>query len=238
MATYVRFEKYFSRKDCGLKQDAVYPRLVRMGYQFLKTLVIRFFFDKINVFGVHQQDGDSLVFAEIGQVFFLDVGEVFGGDVLFERTVALGDLGEKPLGTGVEVEDHVRFGQEIGDGVENVFEEGELVLGEVVLGEEQALVDEIVADDEVREEVAGGEQVLELLIAVHEESHLHREGVMLGILVEFLEERVVGETLQHQLGVEVAGQHGGEGGLARADAAFHDDIVIWYFHLLVLGSRV
>ena len=230
MATYVRFEKYFSRKDCGLKQDAVYPRLVRMGYQFLKTLVIRFFFDKIDVFGVHQQDGDSLVFAEIGRVFFLDVGEVFGGDVLFERTVALGDLGEKPLGTGVEVEDHVRFGQEIGDGVENVFEEGKLVLGEVVLGEEQALVDEIVADDEIGEEVARDQQLLELLVAVHQESHLHGERIMLGIFVELFQERIVGETLQHQFGVEILGKHRGEGRLAGPYAAFHHDVVIGYLH--------
>lgn len=230
MATNVRFEKYFSRNVCGLKQDTVDAGRILMGDQILKTLVIRFILYKIDIFGVHQKNRYPLVFAEVGQVFFLNVGEVFGGDVLFKRAVAFGDLGEQPFGTGVEVEDQVGFRQDAGDGVEDTLEERELVLGEVVLGEEQAFVDEIVAEDKVGEEVAGGEQPFELLVAVHEEGHLHGEGVMLRILVELLQEGVVCEPLQHQFGVEVAGQHGGEGRLARADAAFHDNIVIGYFH--------
>lgn len=199
--------------------------------EIFKTLIIRYVFDKIDVLRVHQEYGDPLVLSEIGQVFFLDVGEVFGGDVLLEGAVPLGDLGEQAFRMGVKVENEVWFGQEPGDGVEDTLEQRKLVVGQVVFGEEQAFVDEIVADDKVREKVAGGEQAFELLVSVHEERHLHGKSVMLGVFVELFEERVVCETFQHQLGVEVAGQHGGEGGLARTDAALHDDIVIWYFHL-------
>ena len=222
--------KLFSNGDCELKEDAVDAGLVRGGDEILKTLVVRRILHEIHVLGIDEKDGNLLVFTEVGEVFLLDVGKVFQGDVLFEGTVALGNLPEQPVGFGVEVENQVGFGQVGGDGVEHHAEERELVGGKVVLGEEQALVDEVVAEDEVGEEVAGREHRLELLVTVHQEGHLHRQRVVLGILVEFLKERVVGKAFQHQFGVEILGQHGAEGGFARPDAALHNDVIIRYFH--------
>lgn len=223
--------KIFSNSDCELKKDAVDAGLVVGGDEILKALVIRWILYKIHILGIDQKDGNLLVFTKIGKVFFLDVGEVFQGDVLLEGAVSLGDLPEKPVGGGVEVEDQVGFGQVGGDGVENVTEERKFVGGEVVFGEKQALVDEVVAEDEVGEEIAGGEHRLELLVTVHQEGHLHGQGVVLWIFVELFEEGVVGKALQHQLGVEIARQHGAQGGLARPDTALHDNIVIWYVHI-------
>ena len=230
MTTFFPSTKLFSKGDCELKQDTVDSGLILSGDELLKPLVIRRILYKIHVFGIDQKDWNLLVFTKIGEIFFLDVGEVFQGDVLLEGTVSLGDLPEKPVGGGVEVEDQVGFGQEAGDGIENRLEKREFIFRQVVFGEKQALVDEVVAEDEVGEEIAGGEHRLELLVAVHQEGHLHGQGVVLGILVELFEERIVGKALQHQLGIEVTGQHGAQGGLARPDAAFHDNIVIWYFH--------
>ena len=230
MTTNTTSVKIFSILGCELKEDTVDAGFVMAGDDILKVLIIRYVFNEIDIFGVYQQDRRLLVFPEIGEVFLLDVSEVTGGDVALKVSAASGDLPQQAVGGGVEVEDQVGFGQGTRDGIENGAEERKLVGGEVVLGEKQAFVDEIVADDEVGEEVAGGDQRLELLVAVHQERHLHGEGVMLRILVELLEEGVVGESLQHELRVEVAGKHRGKRGLPCADAAFHDDIIVRYFH--------
>ena len=147
--------KLFSNGDCELKENAVDAGLVTGCDELLKTLVIRRILHKIHILGIDEQDGNLLVFTKVGEVFLLDVGKVFQGDVLLEGTVALGNLPEQPVGFGVEVEDQVGFGQIGGDGVEYHAEERELIGGKVVLGEEQALVNKIVAEDEVGEEVAG-----------------------------------------------------------------------------------
>ena len=209
--------------------------IVMVGDDFLKALIVRFVFNEIDVFGINQKGRDLLVFAEVGEVFLLDVGKVLGGDVALKIAAAAGDLPEQTVGGGVEVEDQVGLGQRTSDGVEHGPEQRELVGGKVVLREEQALVDEVVADDEVAEEVARREQRLELLVTIHEEGHLHGKGIVLGILVELLEEGIVGETLQHELRVEVAGEHRGQGRLARPNASLHDNVIIGDFHFLVEG---
>ena len=205
--------------------------------QPLDLQVIGIVEDEVYLGSFHQQHRHSGVLVEIGDVTVLYLLQVFGGDVLFIFPPATGDVPQQLLNVIVQIKDEVRLGQEGGDGVEHAPVEVVLVGKQVVLGEYDALVDEIVANYKVLEHVAGGKQVPELLVAVHQEGHLHGEGVMDRVNVELGQERVVGETLKHELCVVVIRQHLGEGGLPRSNAPLYDYIIIWY-HLSVVLVEV
>ena len=71
--------------------------------KFFKMLVIRIVFHKIDIFSVHQQDWNLLIFAEVSQIFFLNVSQVFNRDVLFEGAIPFRDLFQQSVGFGVKV---------------------------------------------------------------------------------------------------------------------------------------
>ena len=186
--------------------------------------------DEIQVGGMDEHNGYVGILAEVVHIALLNVVQIFCCYILLIFTTSPGDVLQQTFRFVVQIDDEVRFGKKRGDGVENGAVQVEFVPKQIVFGEDDTLVDEIVAHHKVFEHIAGGQQLAQLTVTLHEEVHLHGQRIVDRVLVELGQERVVGELFHHQLGVAVFGQHLGEGGLAGSNATLNHNIVIWYRH--------
>ena len=159
---------------------------------------------EVQLVGIHYHDGHIGDMVEIIHVGTLYILQIIRTNFLLKVTATVGDVFQQMFDIVMQIEDDVGFGKVGGDDVVNFDIEVVLIALEVVFGENITFVDEIVGDDEVGEEVTFGEQGFELLVAVGEERHFEREGVMLWFFVEFGQERIVDKAFEHQLGVELS----------------------------------
>ena len=107
---------------------------------------------KVQLMGIHYHNGHIGDVVEIIHVRPLYILQIIRGDILLEIAAAVGDVFQQVLHIVVEVKDDVGFGKIGGDDVVNFDIEIVLIALQVVFGEDVALVDEVVGDDEVGED--------------------------------------------------------------------------------------
>ena len=101
--------------------------------------------------------------------------------------------------------------------------EGQLVRVEVDLGEDVVLGEEVVGDQALAEELLL-RQLLLLAVAGQQEEQLRLEGVLVGLVVEPAQKRVVVDLLEDGAGLQLLGEQAGQRRLADSDRALDDDV--------------
>lgn len=171
-------------------------------------------------------EGADIVLPDIMGISFLDAKEVIIRDALFVWPVPFADIGLQLVDRCVEVDEDIGLDHLGLEDLEEFLIEPEFLFGEVDFGEQQAFGEEIVGDGDGSEEVGGIDKFFQLLVTFGHKEEFQRKGVLSGVLIEFGEERVVGELFEDEAGVEMAGEHVRQGCFAGADISFYSDEVM------------
>ena len=104
--------------------------------------------------------------------------------------------------------------------------QGQLVVVQCEARKERVLVEQEVGDDACVEQVCL-RQVAQLVHALEQEEHLRRQCIARGVAIEAFEERVFLRQFQQRLCMHRIGQPARKRGLAGADRAFDDDVLVF-----------
>ncbi len=165
-----------------------------------------FIAEEVGIADVYEQRGD-IVLADILGIGLLDIVEVFVGDGLFIGAVPLADIRLQFGYRRMQVDEQVGLDELRIQDLEQLLIELVFLVGEIYLGEQQALCEQVVRDRQGMEQIAGMDQFFELFIAFGHKEQLQWKSVLARVLIEFWQEGVIGELFQDQPGIVMPGQH-------------------------------
>ena len=158
----------------------------------------------------------------------LDVGigeplEVVELDLLLHRDAALAQPRQQRFRPGLQPDHEVGLAQLRGDRRVHLRIEPVLLVAERQLGEDRVLGEHEVADHALAEHARLG-HATHLALALEQEEQLGLERIARHVVVEAVEERVLGRLLEHQLGADAASQQVRQRRLAGADRPLDGDV--------------
>ena len=179
--------------------------------------------DEIDFRGVDDEQRRGFVAEEEIIVGVVEVGDVLARHGALEVAPAQLDVLHQPVDRRLQVHHQVGLRERLFHVGRELVVEMQLVVLQVEMREDADLFENVIGDEELREQLLL-RQRLQLLVAGEQEEELRLEGVALGMLVEALEEGIVLELLQHELAAEALVQQPRQAGLAGADHTFDRDV--------------
>ena len=151
----------------------------------------------------------------------VELGDVGVGDLALVVPLAPADPLHQDLVSGLEVDDQIGVGHLLLQDPVHLLVQHELRVGEIQVGEDLVLCEDVIADDRLPEQVPL-RQLLLPAVAVQQEEELALEGGAGPVLIEVVQERVLG-ALEDLARLQAGGEELDEARLADPDRSLDGD---------------